>query len=391
MCPMQIPLPPARSLLALVLATSWLTASQRPVVAESTLNRDAIQSAINRGITYLEAQQNPASGHWSQADYPALTALPVAAIMRHPERKAATVPVSAARGYDFLLSNQKPDGGIYAKGLATYNTSLALYALTLHPEARSSISDALRDCRRFLIGQQADFDKQGETDSPFDGGVGYGGSYEHSDLSNTHLSLEALYYSQQILEDTPGGPGPYKLDWNAAITFVSRCQNLEGNGMPDMKVTDQNRGGFVYFPGNSKAGEEEKGDTQVALRSYGSMSYAGLLSFIYADLNPTDRRVVAVLDWLAANYTVEENPFMEAQGLFYYFHTMAKALDLAGLDQIPLESGKKANWRSDLAAKLLALQQPDGSWVNTGSKRWWEDDPVLVTSYALLSLEHILQ
>lgn len=365
-----------------------LTAAPAPAPAPG---RAAIQAALQRGIAFLESTQNAETGHWSQEDYPALTALPVAAIMRNPERKAADFPAAASRGYAFLLRNQKPDGGIYGKGLATYNTSLSLYTLTLHPEARTTVSDNLRECRRFLIGQQADFDKAGEPDSPFDGGIGYGGSYTHSDLSNTHLSLEALYYSQQILEDTPGGPGPYKLDWNAAITFVSRCQNLEGNGMPDMKVTDQNRGGFVYFPGNSKAGEESKTDAEVALRSYGSMSYAGLLSFIYAEMKPTDRRVAAVLDWLAANYTVEENPHMEAQGLFYYYHTMSKALTLAGLDKIPLKSGSAADWKSQLASKLLSLQQADGSWVNQGSKRWWEDDPVLVTSYALLSLEHILQ
>ena len=35
-----------------------------------------------------------------------------------------------------------------------------------------------------------------------DGGIGYGGSYAHSDLSNTHLALEALYYSKQVLSDT---------------------------------------------------------------------------------------------------------------------------------------------------------------------------------------------
>lgn len=359
--------------------------------ADAGVDRAALQAAINRGLAYLESKQDAGTGAWGQVDVPALTALPVAAIMQNPQRKAADLPAAAARGYAFILRNQKPDGGIYGKGMGTYNTALCLYALTLHPEARTTVSDALRECRRFLVGEQANLDKPGVTDSPFDGGIGYGGNPPHADLSNTHLCLEALYYSKQILEDTPGGPGSAKLDWNAAITFVSRCQNLEGsNVLPGIKVTDQNRGGFVYSPGNSKAGEEEKSDTQVALRSYGSMTYAGLLSFIYADMKPSDRRVAAALKWLGDNYTVNENPFMEAQGLFYYYHTMAKALALAGIENITLKSGAQANWRKDLTAKLLSLQKPDGSWVNDGSKRWWEDDPVLVTSYAVLSLEHIL-
>lgn len=376
------------ALLILSLATIL---GSRAKAANPALDRAALQAAIDRGIAYLETKQDPGSGAWSQADFPALTALPVAAIMRNPARKAAEIPASASRGYEFILSNRKPDGGIYGKGMGTYNTALCLDALTLHPEARTKLSDALRECRRFLIGEQTNLEKPGVADSPFDGGIGYGGNPPHSDLSNTHFCLEALYHSKQILEDTPGGPGPYKLDWDAAITFVSRCQNLEGsNDLPNIKVTDQNRGGFAYAPGTSKAGEEEKTDTQVALRSYGSMTYAGLLSFIYADLKPNDRRVAAALKWLTDNYTVNENPFMEAQGLFYYYHTMAKALALAGIENIPLKSGTQANWRKDLAAKLLSLQKPDGSWVNDGSKRWWEDDPVLVTCYAVLSLEHIL-
>jgi len=354
--------------------------------------RADIQASIDRGIAYLETVQNTEKGHWSDEKYPALTALPVAAIMRNPGRPAAEFPESAVRGYDFLLSNRRPDGGIYGKGLGTYNTALSLYALSYHPAARSHIADVLRAARRFLINQQADFDRRGETDSAFDGGIGYGGTYSHSDLSNTHLSLQGLYHSRQVLEDTPEGPGEFELDWDAAITFVSRCQNLEEtNDQPYVEVTDQNRGGFVYFPGDSKAGETEVSETKVALRSYGSMSYAGLLSFIYAQMDSSDPRVQAALSWLGANYTLEENPYMDAQGLFYYYHTMAKALSIAGLETLPRPGNEPASWKRDLATKLLSLQNEDGSWVNHRSSRWWEDDPVLVTSYALLSLEHILE
>ena len=31
-------------------------------------------------------------------------------------------------------------------------------------------------------------------------------------------------------------------------------------------------------------------------------------------------------------------------------------------------------------------KKPDGSWVNDNN-RWWENDPVLATSYAMLALE----
>ena len=46
------------------------------------------------------------------------------------------------------------------------------------------------------------------------------------------------------------------------------------------------------------------------------------------------------------------------------------------------------NWRDSLSRHLLNVQKPDGSWLNdTG--RWMENDPVLVTAYTLIALEHI--
>lgn len=114
-----------------------------------------------------------------------------------------------------------------------------------------------------------------------------------------------------------------------------------------------------------------------------------MLSYIYADLDPTDKRVEAVLEWLNQHFTLEENPGMGAQGLFFYYHTMTKALTLARVNQVGDASGKH-DWRHELALKLLDLQQGDGSWKNDNA-RWWEDDPALATSYALLTLEIIYQ
>jgi len=49
--------------------------------------------------------------------------------------------------------------------------------------------------------------------------------------------------------------------------------------------------------------------------------------------------------------------------------------------------GMKHDWRAELVAKLASLQKPDGSWV--GDKRWMEDDPILVTAYAVLALQQV--
>jgi squalene-hopene/tetraprenyl-beta-curcumene cyclase len=136
------------------------------------------------------------------------------------------------------------------------------------------------------------------------------------------------------------------------------------------------------------AGERQNENGSTALRSYGSMSYAGLLSFIYAEMDSQDPRVLAVKEWLTKHYTIKENPGMGPQGLFYYYHTMAKALTLSGITTIKDENGDPKDWRKELCFHLLNLQSKDGSWVNDNG-RWWEKDPVLVTSYALLTLERI--
>ena len=43
-------------------------------------------------------------------------------------------------------------------------------------------------------------------------------------------------------------------------------------------------------------------------------------------------------------------------------------------------------WKKELSAKIVSLQRADGSWANENN-RFWESDPVLCTSFALLALE----
>ncbi len=345
-----------------------------------------VQHAIGKGLRYLESQQRP-EGWWSQPEYPALTALVLTSFAGEPTGYYRDKAHKAIRrGYDYLLKCQQADGGIYVTGLANYNTSVSLMALLV---ARNpSYHPAIERARKFIISlQDTEKHKSITSDNPYYGGVGYGGRYKHSDLSNTMLALEALYYSHYLSQNKETNSESGDLDWNAAIKFVERCQNLpEYNDKPWASGDPANRGGFVYFPGNSKAGEMKLPNGKTALRSYGSMSYAGLLSYIYADLDKDDPRVRAALEWLKNNFTLDENPGLGKQGLFYYYHTMAKALSAAGMDKLILKDGKIVDWRKELSEKLIKLQKADGSWVNENG-RWWEKDPVLVTSYSLLAME----
>ena len=108
-------------------------------------------------------------------------------------------------------------------------------------------------------------------------------------------------------------------------------------------------------------------------------------SMIYAGVDKDDKRVKAALEFLKKNYDLETNPGMGKSGLFYYYHTMSKALDAVGEGKFVDAKGVAHDWKTEVFLELKETQQANGSWVNTDS-RWMEGDPNLVTGYALLAL-----
>ncbi len=388
-------------LLTIAVAAALLSA---PVVAlaaepaprdESNLSvRNEVLTAISKGLAWLQKQQladgslaNPLNAVPS-TEHPALTALPLTAFHYEPTGKGGKEYADVLKkGYAYLRTKVQPDGGIYGKALSNYNTSVSMTALLQSddPQDEPIISKA----RAFIVAQQA----TGMTKPGTDGGFGYGAvgtspKRGHPDLDNTVIALEALRAYKKARPNTEI-PASQDLNWQAAIDFVTRCQNLPSQNKMDWPSDDPaNKGGFVYYPGYSNAGEQELPGGKKALRSYGSMTYAGLLSFVYADLKKEDPRVEAALEWLSKNYTLEENPGMGRAGLYYYYHLSAKGLATAKIRELQTGDGKKVNWSRDLALKLINLQKPDGSWVND-TPRWMEADPVLVTTYGVLTLEII--
>ncbi|NQU24898.1 MAG: terpene cyclase/mutase family protein, partial [Candidatus Nealsonbacteria bacterium] len=223
---------------------------------------------------------------------------------------------------------------------------------------------------------QWDEDEGHDKASASHGGGGYG-KHERPDLSNTSFLVEALIAA---------GNGPDDEAVKKALIFVSRCQNLETEHNTTKHASKNPDGGYYYTPvgeGESQAGTTANG----GLRSYGSMTYAGLKSMIYAGVGPDDPRVKAALKWAQMNYALDTNPGLGSAGLYYYYHTFAKALDATGLDVIEDAEGVKHDWRSELLEELAKRQRPDGSWINENA-RWMEGDPALVTGYALLSLTY---
>lgn len=365
-----------------------LLAAQK-VVATSKPNislRNEVEHAIGRGLDWLARQQQP-GGWWAQTEHPAETAMILMAFQGDPsgyyKRKHEKV---IKAGYDYLLGNVKPDGSIYAKDLKNYNTALSMLAFLVAND--TAYEPILKKGRQFLISQQDDFGEKGMGDHPLDGGLGYSGSFKNSDINNTTAALEALHYTRYLKSDVANAPEAKDLNWKAVAQFITRTQNLPGsNDQPWASGDPDNKGGFVYFPEYSMAGTSTLPDGRVVYRSYGSASYNGLLSLTYAQIDVQDKRVKAVLNWLNRNFSLDENPGMGQDGLFYYYHTLAKGLSLVGIDEITHKDGSKLKWRPALAKRLLDLQTSEGYWVNAKSGRFWEKDPYLVTAHAILALE----
>jgi len=333
--------------------------------------------AMEKGVDFLRSTRMD-DGSWSS--YPAITALVVTALLRCPDNVVDPGDPMIERGCAFVVSNVQPDGGIYTQDpMRSYNTAICLMALV--ESANPVYHDIITRAREYLIMQQADERVGYDTVDSLYGGFGYGGD-ERPDLSNLQVAIETLAESESYEDiseadlktvggvDHKTGRRPY---YEKAVIFLTRCQNLKSTNPYNFATND---GGFMYYPGNSKAGDTS---------SYASMTYAGLKSFIYANVDRDDERVKAAYGWITRNYSVTENPGIGSDGLFYYYHTMSKALNIYGTDFIVTVDGVRYNWREDLIRQLATIQKDDGSWANDNA-RWWESNKDLVTAYAILSL-----
>ena len=378
--------------LLLSLLTLSAGAAQLPSQVDTSLLNE-VEAAQDRGLSWLVKQQEP-DGAWRH--HPAITALAATALLRSGKTLTADQQTAVDKAIQFILSNVKTNGAIYGGGdsdkYPNYSTAICLMALQATGNAKHT--DVMRAARKFLLNSQFDEGENVKESDASYGGIGYG-KRQRPDLSNSQWALEALRLTESLETRSEESPHqPSKLHWKKAIAFLQRCQNLPAsNDQPWAKNTRQeDLGGFVYMPGASMADEEPAKDDKSPLRSYGSMSYAGLKSYIYAELKKDDPRVKAAIDWLKHNYTLDENPGMGPQGLYYYFQTVAKALTVYGEDTFKDAAGKTHDWRYEMMKKLVNLQTIDkdgGFWMNKNN-RWFENDPVLCTSYSLIALE-ILQ
>ena len=369
-----------------VCSLALLSAPQPIKPVESVMPIDVrmrAEQSIKKALALLESQQQ-SDGGWEAfgSSHIGVSALVLKCFLQ--DEHYGPNHRTSQRAIDFVKRFVQPDGGIYepSEGHRNYHTSVAVMALSSARE--SSLDSTVKKAVAFLKDIQWDAGEGHERSSPWYGGQGYGGG-KRPDLSNTQMMLEALHDSG-LPSDDPA--------YQKALVFISRSQMLDKTN-DQAFAKDGGDGGFIYSPANggeSKAGTEIV-DDKPRLRSYGSMTYAGFKSLLYANVDRDDERVRRAVDWIRRTYTLDENPNMPGdksqEGLYYYYHVFARAMYAWGEDPFVDAHGNAHRWRVELCEKLMSLQQEDGSWVNE-KDRWFEGNPSLVTAYSVLALQTAL-
>ncbi len=370
----------AAPLLAAVLAAIPAGAADQPAGKRGPDPKEW-DHVVDRAVEYLKTRQGP-DGSWSEDKSPGVTGIALTGML-HTGKVTAKDPVAEkALKYIESLINRK-EGHIAGKDpkVQLKNYVTCVNVLALQAADRDSYKQVVGDAVKFLKKLQWDEEEGKDPKDDFYGGAGYD-SKSRPDLSNTQFFIDSLI-AAGVPKDDPA--------LRKALIFVKRCQNVKGEGSDQPWQEKIDDGSFIYSAaGGGQTKTQDKANDDGGLPGYGSMTYAGIKSMIYCGVSKDDARVKKAYEWIKKNYSVEKNPGMPdvraKWGLFYYYHTMAKTLDVMGVDEVEDAAGKKHDWRAEITTALAKLQKPDGSWVN--DQHWMESDPNLITGYALMALSH---
>lgn len=336
-------------------ASGRLEAGAEPAYWLGTASRERVVGAIARGTEWiLRHQQEDGSFRApSERSVPpvALTSMVLWALTEAIPPGSKEKELELERAARYLLSHQHADGGIYQaeRGLSRYTSLVARQALRAWKSRTSTrgIDGALERLDLFVYRNRAVESIVDEERRPSPG-----------------VQLARI----RRLES--GEDLPENVD--RALAFLVKARRKPTDRPPHGRATDA--------PARS-----------------GTVGYDDLLRYI-GELtrrdNPTVSRAYVAI---RHHYDVRENPDLTQRygpdgfgphgdaGLYYYYLTLARTLASVGRPMLETMDGKKHDWSRELSDRLLGLQRDDGSWINENA-RWWEDDGVLVTSYALLAL-----
>lgn len=352
--------------------------------------------------------QQDASGAWKQgagekaSASPAFTGLMVAALAGAPPSLKEKYKPAVDKAVGYLLSKINADGSV-GEGptgtfVKTYATGIALMAFA-SVERTDKVANAIRGAQAYMKQNQL---KEGKDL----GGMGYGDESGGgkkatiANLSTTGFASEGMHQSGLPQDDA---------FWQLVVKYVRKCQNnSETNNDPEFVAELKSKGlvvgddGSLYYstvadPAAQKVGTKKVADKE-SIAGYGSMTYDGIKTYLYAGLKKDAPEVKAAIDWVRKNYSVELHPgfpYDNAQrqhlrGLYHYYLVMSRALEAYGENPFVTFDGKKHDWAREIAEQLVKQVKESKMWKNDNSA-WFEGDPLLTTSYVLVTCNTLLK
>ncbi|MEO0586968.1 MAG: hypothetical protein AAF078_04945 [Planctomycetota bacterium] len=370
-----------------------LRAHERRVLA------GAISAAIERGVLFLESQQDT-DGAWRSQTYGfmrdgvTLTPHVLSATVVLPESMASE---STARGVDYLLTLD-PETAVLLQPVYTAAATSWVLRYAGHEAAAEPWLD--------LIEAHQLTDQLGwpRTDPRY-GGWSY--------------AVEPPAYRSDAIDRTrPDANISATLFAVGALRLAGRLSEAQASGALDLMSLLQDSqvggptGGMWFSPldhARNKAGVEWRmriefpighrpGEADVVLHPelthalpYGSATADGVRVLLACGLSHDDSRVVGARDWLVEHFRADTVPGDFAPDReplrhgYYHYYAWSVSHALRRLGVTHAGADRETSWAEQLALALLATQEPDGAWRNA-STDGKEDDPLVATPFALSAL-----
>lgn len=366
-----------------------------------------LTDAFDGAAGWIVSQQDE-SGAWKSgpADKavpsPAYTGMMVTALGGAPPSLKAKYKGAVDKGIGYLISRINADGSV-GEGptgtfIKTYATGIALMAFA-SVERTDKVANAIRGAQAYMKQNQL---KEGKDL----GGIGYGDEKPDgskttiANLSTTGFASEGMHQSGLPQDDE---------FWKLVVKYVRKCQNnSETNNDPEFVAELKSKGlvvgndGSLYYstvadPKAQKVGTKKVADKE-SIAGYGSMTYDGIKTYLYAGLKKDAPEVKAAVDWVRKNYSVEVHPGFpfdnskreHLRGIFHYYLVMSRALDALGENPFETFDGKKHDWAREIAEQLVKQVHENKMWKNE-NPAWFEGDPLLTTSYVLVTCNTLLK
>lgn len=369
-----------------------------------TLN--AARESLRRAAAFLWSKQS-SDGGWHSETYgllksgQALTPFVLHALLDSSQDKMlAPRPAGAVeRSLEFIQTRINSAGALGCNDpdvleYPNYSTSYALRCFVRVDRSRDR--DLVGKMRSYLVSEQFGPGRGFREDSPAYGGWGFGGEHPpgetgHIDLAHTRHVLQALRLAGEV--------DPHVFE--RACHFLRYVQRHPDDRRPQPEHTGRRTvprtpydGGFYFSPIvlNANKGRLALSDVdgQEYFRSYATATCDGLLALKAAGVADNDERFTSAVAWLRLHPRVDlaegipmDQPERWDDALFFYH--------LATRSEVYRVMGWPGDWRLAMAELLCDAQRVDGSFVNQRSHLMKEDDPLLCTAMALMTLGNIVQ